>query len=458
MKSKIIDYIKNNKYIVISNLIIFICQFIIISHVGRHGWDDYYASTYYNAPYMTFTEKVNQVNDRMQNWNCRLGEFIYFWIGAFPSVVFWIVNAMIIVTLSNLIVYYAVGKEKYSKKSSTVAFLNLLTYVFFITIYPGITDSFLWMGSVCNHAFSIMLLLFALLPFKNNSYKDEKKSKFSFKYILYLAFCFVCAFGSEGAIISVMVAMLIYNILIFVRKKKINIFYLLPFLVMCIGFIIFLKHNPNRVNGYLDLESTILAINLFNVYFWKCRIAIFSVFAVFSIIYIFKYKFTKELMEKYIWILISFVAVIAILIFAYYSERAIIIFSISINISIIFIIHTFLEQIKKNKLIILSFILLVFLIFLALNYCHSADDYNEYQAIRKEYIINQLENDVIYVPLYDYRVTNKLVYNYDKTVVKRFDDEDAEWEEGIRRMYQIPDSAQVVLVTDIDKGRNLYKN
>ncbi len=458
MKSKVIDYIKNNKYIIIVNIVIFICQLIIISHVGRHGWDDYYASTYYNAPDMAFLEKINQVNDRIERWNIRLGELMYFWIGAFPSLVFWIVNAMIIVVLANLIVYYGVGKEKYNSNKLLIALLNLLTYMSFITIYPGITDSFLWMGSSCNHAFSIMLLLFALIPFRNNTYMYEKKFKFSLKYILYLAFCFICSFGSEGAIISTILAMFIYNVIIFVRKKKINIFYFLPLLIISIGFVIFLKLNPTRVNRFLDLTSTIKAIKDFNSIFWKYRIPIFALFAITNIIYIVKHRFTRELIEKYIWILIASTSIIAILIFAYYSERGVIIFNISINICIIFTIYALMEKIDKPKFIIAILSLFIFLIFLVKDYCYSLDDYNYYQGIRRKYVESQLGNDVIYIPIYDYKVTNKLVYNYDRTVVGRFDDEDSMFEEGVRQMYKIPDTAKIVIMKDVEKFRELYKH
>ncbi len=444
----ILNYIRKNRYILLINLIIFIFQIIIISHVGMLGSDDYIACSYYNFSDMNFAQRMEYVKFRITTWNSRIGEIIYFGLGAFPNVIFFVIDGLFMIALSNLIVYHAVGNKKYSENKPLIAFLILLTYIMCITVYPGIADSFLWMGGICNHLPTILLILIILIPFRNKKYDKEDNKKIDVKFILYLLLCFVTGFGSEAAIATTILSMFIFNIVKIIKTKKISIYYLCPLIMLCLGYLILFFHDISRTELIINLEKSKEAFEKFKTYFFNGRCILFLILIILSLIYIIKYKFTKELLEKYILILISSLSILPLIFFAYYYviERAINIFNVYINITIIFILYELLKNIKLKVIIIMCLVIFVYGIFLVIDYIYVFHDYNEYKELRDKYVLDNIDKDIIYVPAYDHNKNNILVYNYTSSVTDSFDALDVGEGEKFRLMYDVLPSTKIVIV------------
>lgn len=390
MKEKIkkLDY----KFI-ITNLIIIISYILILSVFGLHGHDDEYAYTYYFNPNITFLGKIYQIYDRGVHWNFRVGEILYFIFGSFPLWVSYIFHVIILITFINLIVYYALGYEKYKNKDN-VNVLLMITYIVFMIINPIIAEVFFWSGGIFNHLLSATIILLVAVPYRNLIDGKQVFNKFNKKYLLYLLLCMIAGFQVESTVATLIVAMFVVNLISFIKNKKIDLLRFIPLIIVSLSFFIFLLLSKNRIIAQsMQQFSSYSKENLFSLFLDNRILQIFLLIIVLLLyLIIYKFKDLSEFKTRIYIFLVSFSSFVAMLFSPYYVDRGVFMLDVGVSILVVYLLYMLISKIKIKYILVFIFsILFIIIIYITFVYRDLYIDYNNYCKSRNNYITNQLD-------------------------------------------------------------------
>ncbi len=418
-KLKKVDY----KFLII-NLLIIVSYVLILSAFGLHGHDDEFAYTYYSNPTMSFIEKIKQIIGRGIHWNFRIGELLYFAFGAFPLWVSYIMHSIIMITFLNLVVYYALGYDKY-KKSNIKNILLVVAFLIFMLVNPIISEVFFWTGGIFNHLFSVVIILLVGIPFRNLMDNYDNLNCFNKKYFLYLIFCFLASFNVESTVATLIVGLFVINLVLLIKNKKIDILKLLPLVVLCIGFFAFLLLSKYRVVAQsMESYSAYSKENMFSLFMANRLLEIIMLIAMTLLYFIvFRLSDANQYKKRLYILLVSFSSFIAMMISPYYVDRGVLILDVCIVIYVIYILYKIIGKIKNKLVFIPIYILLgILVIFITYNYRQLFIDYNEFDKIRDSYIREQIEDgkEFIYYT-YDNKYNIKFIYKFNERLTNIID-------------------------------------
>ncbi len=418
-KLKKIDY----KFLII-NLIIIVSYVLILSAFGLHGHDDEFAYTYYSNPAISFIGKIKQILGRSINWNLRIGELLYFTFGAFPLWVSYIMHSIIMITFLNLVVYYALGYDKY-KKSNIKNILLIVTFLIFMLVNPIISEVFFWTGGIFNHLFSIVIILLVGIPFRNLMDNYDNLNCFNKKYILYLIFCFLASFNVESTVATLIVGLFVINLVLLIKNKKIDILKLLPLIVLCIGFLMLLLLSKNRVIAQsMNSYNVYTKENMFSLFMANRLLQIIMLVAMTLLYFIvFKLNNINQYKKRLYILLVSFSSFIAMMFSPYYVDRGVLILDVGIVIYVIYILYKIIDKIKNKFVFVPIYILLtIVIIFVTYNYRQLFIDYNEFDKIRDSYIREQIKEGKEFIfYTYDNKYNIKLIYKFSERLINIID-------------------------------------
>ena len=401
-----IDCLKKNKNVILINLFIALCYLIILTVIEQIGIDNILANTYLYNPRLTFFQTIKHIYNRAIFWNLRIGELVYFTVGAFPKYIFYLISSINFIVLNNLIIFYTFGKIKVKHYFIFILFSS----IFLFTLTPAFSEIFLWEAGCFNQFFDTIIILIAGIPFRylqenKNIFKNKKR-----KLILYFTFFFIAGFSTENIVPTLIVYMIISTFIYFKKNKKIIKWPIFATIVTSISFLIMItsKSTKIRINSFDGLKWAIITKNKMFENFFKHYIILILLMIIFTIIYIVYCKKKKiSISSKLYNILlinftISFIALFSQIFGKYFEVRSILIIAISFYNIFIYYLSKFLTFSKKYIKIILILQLTFLLIYsISLRYIYL--DYNKFNILKEKYINKQKinNNKNIKCPRYD---------------------------------------------------------
>lgn len=398
--------LKKYKYILLTNIYTYFLFFSVQMVTKTFGIDDIYANRYIYCKSCTIIDNIHSTFDRMKFWNCRIGELIYFIVGWFPRWVYYILSSFNCIIFLNLVYIFIYGKnsKKYfftKKYILTILFSFLIT----ITLFPGYSEVFVWMGGNFNHLFDFNIILLCALPFRllydNIDILKNKKRK-----IIHFIISIITGFTIEHTIPT----LLIYESSILIYKKEKSIKGIISIILTSVSFISFILLSVYRINFFKKLDHmTPSKLLILLKVFYTYRYLIFITFILLLILT--KGKNLKEfIISSKLYIFQFILSIISLLIIkysmAFYSVRVSFPFYYALLSFNIYILNLLIknEKVEKGLIIICTILIFSFSIFNQIFY----KDFNSFNKLRKENIIKQHNEGkkIITCPLYD----NK--YNY----------------------------------------------
>ena len=409
--------LKKYKYLILTNLYIYLSYVFIPTIPKSFGIDDIRANQYIYCPNCSIKDNISNIYHRVIDWNSRIGELIYFIIGCFPKWIYYILNGFQYLLFANLVYIFLYGKN--SKKylfTKKYIIIILLSFLFTITLFPGFSEVFIWMAGTFNHLFNFNVILLCALPFRLllddiNIFKSNKK-----RIILYIFISFIAGFTIENVVPCLLMyelSIICYkeykrnkkiNLKRFILENKLSITYM--FLTLT-GYIILLILAIKRINLFNDTGITVSSKN--NVFVTTILNYKYLLLTTFIIILTTIKKTKKSIKELIIELeLPTFQIILAIISVAilkyssaYYTIRATFYLFFSITIFDLSLINILIKNKNQEKrtIIISSILILIFSIITMLYYV----DFNTFNKYRKESVIKQYKENkkVIKCPLYD---------------------------------------------------------
>lgn len=407
---KIINYIKKHKKIILTNLLIFLSYLTLISVIQLAGIDDLEANTYQYIPKLTLIETIKHIVNRAVNWNTRIGEILYFIVGAFPRWVFLILNSFMMVIYINLMYLYMIGTKKEEHKNKYYFIVSCI-YLFTLLFTPVFSEVFLWMGGSCNHLWGTIIILLAAYPFRlyiENKNVFNEKFNTKWKFTLYLIYCFVAGTAMENVVPTVIFACFISILINLIENKKIDIKPIITLITMTIGFLflIFASSTQTRINLFNKIyASGIPKPNMFSYFYENYKFLIITAIALLTILIILK-KIMKQKLSKTLIInisitLISFISFLLMIFSPYFELRTVLIVSIFLIAFIVFCLSELIEN--KMLLNVGSIIIMIFLIICIQYLIFIYKDFYEFNKYRELSYQNQIKkyNTINYCLSYD---------------------------------------------------------
>ena len=216
----------------------------------------------YNSAPISFLDKVNfvfqsVVNDAL-NWNIRVGEALTIMIGAFPPIIFDILNTINYIWLTILL--FIIGFIRFPEwKNQSDLFALFLINFQIIVLLPLLGQVFFWQAGTGNHNWGVTILLSFIIPFLLISRAEIKYDNVLILSLL-IIYGFFAGLTIENGVVIVIVALLIL-LLYLIRKNQFDLKYLYPILSFIIGafVLLFSPSTSNRRNYYasIDIDSGI---------------------------------------------------------------------------------------------------------------------------------------------------------------------------------------------------------
>ena len=405
---KVLKKIWQYKYLILTNLLIFLSYIIIACNTKLYGIDDTLAHTN-NLNGSVLVNLFNNTINRAQSWNARFGEMLTFTLGALPRYVFFIITGLGIIIFINLVYIYTYGKKALTLKLKWHYYISILiSYVLLLTLFPAFSEVIIWMTGACNHLWGCIIALLAALPFRL-SFEDKNLLKNHTKLeLLFYILCFIASFNIENIVpwlIRYMGITLLYHII----KKTSKRWMYISLAISIIGYSIFVfsKSTLTRIDFFKDMEWAIASKNtavLRAIYHYRYIILLILFLGFIVYLYRFFKDKKKEINNNDNNIICQAatagISIIVLHLAPYYVVRATtLLFFFSLTV-IIYFTNWILEYIFKHKtfinLTITSCIIILSIMTVRLHTFYN--DYNKFNELRindiqKQY--NEGKNELI---------------------------------------------------------------
>lgn len=417
-----INFFKKYKYTIAFNLLIIISYILISTTVDLFGIDDMVANSYGKG--LGFVNTINHIINRAYNWNIRIGEILYFIVGAAPRWVYFFLNSLMVDLFFNLTFIFVFGSKSQSYFNTKNHFITLLSnYILSLTLFPGYSEIFIWMAGAFNHMWDIIILLIAAIPFRLlfdgvNIFKYKKKL-----LIPYYTLCFVSGFSVENAVPWLIVYMFVISVLTIIRRSF-NKFQVISLCITSLAFGIMTIFNSTviRIKFFKSLSFAGISFSELLNCLKNDYIYLFIYIGVLSIILLIMNLIkhnkseNKLLLYNFIQLLISSISLFVIYFSPYFAYRiTTLFFFFSMSYNTYLLSNLLNKELIMNIFIGLEILLIIFLtIRIKLFYI----DFEKFNSIRNNFIIevfnntsqDYYEDGILVCPQYD----NK--YNYVNTI------------------------------------------
>ena len=405
----ILTNLKKYKFLIFFNLSIIISYVFIISTPKLFGIDDILANTYIYNPDMTFNELVQYIIDRLLTWNSRFGEMVYFVVGAFPRWVYYIVAGITFGTFLNLIYFYTFGKKSKEIFGTSKYYISLiLNYIITITIFPGFSDSMVWMGGVFNHLFDANIVLLVGIPFRlmlDNYDVFEKHHRLKYFYFFE---CIIAGYSTENMVPWLILFAFAITYIIFKQKNKVPRWAIPSIIIISCSFVSMLLLGATRERIGYSLESLTLIARLVQV---SNLLTTFRfIFYVILFLAISNLVKKKKIDDSFVFVGFQYVISLVSVLNAFFTEH----FPLRTTVLSYFFLLTIITyllvniEIKHKKIV--ETILYIFAIVITCYNVMIYKDFNEFNELRYEYILSQT-GDAINFPVYDNKLKHPLCRN-----------------------------------------------
>lgn len=180
---------------------------------------------------------------RYNNWSARLfPEAMLYLIFLVPLFVHHLISACAWLLYSYSLVRIVVGAV--SRKNFLVAFLSLG----FINVWV-MKDSIFWITGAINYLWPLALGLFALIPYSDHFFRNEKTSIW-----LYLLPALIFSFSNEQLIACVIGVVLVYHSTMLIKKRKENYFLYIPTAFFITGFTFMFLAPGNKLRMQQEID------------------------------------------------------------------------------------------------------------------------------------------------------------------------------------------------------------
>jgi hypothetical protein len=260
VSTKLINRIDTSRVrqFVFSSLVFIIAAFLIFINIEMPlAGEDYDLQPwgYHSAP-ITFLEKANvishEVIDHALKWNPRIGEALMIITGAFPKVIFDIINTLLFIWLIFILFVIGFGRFPNWKKPSD-GFTVFSIFFLIITLCPLFGSIFVWKAGTCNHTWGSIFLLSLILPFRLN-YSNRIRIKSLMILFLFILLGFFAGLSVENSSVVVLGFLLIYFI-ISIKQKRVDKKFIYPLISFAVGLsiLLFSPGTTIRRNYYNSL-------------------------------------------------------------------------------------------------------------------------------------------------------------------------------------------------------------
>lgn len=191
---------------------------------------------------------VNYLQLRYMSWTGRMSaEGVLYFIFRDNGFILKLLNPLVIVILVCSISRIVIGKQKNSKNY----LINWYICISWLFINKQVIDgAILWMTGSIVYLWTMVAALIAFIPFRDK-FVEENNGKIK---ILYLICALFASMGEEQVSLVLLVFMIVMNIIIFIKQKKVYKYLILENIIVLIGVLILFIAPGNYVRKY---EETI---------------------------------------------------------------------------------------------------------------------------------------------------------------------------------------------------------
>ena len=397
-------FLSKYKFIIIINLIIFITYVLISSTPNLFGIDDLRANTRIFFPDLTIWETIKWISGRFLYWNSRLGELIYFIVGCFPRWVYFLIDGILMISFLNLVYVFTFGvKSKKFFLTKNYYISILINYLITLYLFPGFSETMIWMAGVFNHLFSVVICLIACIPFRllmddYDFFENRSKKIRIFYYIL----CGLAAFTVEN-VVPWLLAYMFIIIIANLKKEFKRKWTIIALIIVFVSFLCFvlLNSTKNRVDYFISTDwakkSIIDMADTILTYFQYLFYVFFSLIFVNIFVRKKNYKQYKFLMSQ---LFFSLISLLVIYLSPYFVFRTTLLFYFFMLTVITFLTNNIIFNDKYISIVVVL-TLLYFTFLTTYNLIIFYKDFNDFNKKRYEYIMERKTFDTLSCPMYD---------------------------------------------------------
>ncbi len=401
--------VKTYRIVFLANLFVLTFYILILITPDLFGIDVYQA----NSTGLSFFDLVKSATHQFVAWNSRIGEFIFYIIGGLPLWVQYLLAGIRYLLFLNLIFIFIHGKKaKDNLTTIKYPFTIITAHLLTITLYPGFSETMIWLAGISNYIISMNLLLALAVNYRLMLDGVDLFKQHHFLKYLYYPLAFFASFTIE----TISPCFLIYmttvlylkkfkhrkNIKDFIRKNYENLIQLLLF---SIGLVIMYFMSITRQDYFSAMSSDFKMMEALRTVVQNYLPLIGIIIALLTIRLINRRGAMRDIICKYNWhyfhILLSIMSfAILFLVSTYFPARVTIYFYFALIILIFALINDLVKAKKTYGILTAASCILAIIASIAIR--HDYELFKSFNKYRMDLIIEQYNNGTqnIYCPIY----------------------------------------------------------